>query len=58
MGIVSVADIDSIEDEILKSKVEATALRIGQRWLLEKESINNIQGLTNIVTEEAAKIKI
>ncbi|MCM8533502.1 MAG: S-methyl-5-thioribose kinase [Lentisphaeraceae bacterium] len=58
MGIVSVADIDSIEDEILKSKIEAAALRIGQRWLLEKETISNIQDLTNIVTEEAAKIKI
>lgn len=54
MGIVSVWDISSIEDEKKRAEIERMALRIGTRWLLERKSVTNIENLLNIVTEEAS----
>ena len=52
MGIVSVWDISSIEDPAIRAKAEAAAIRIGKRWLLERQSITKIDDLIKIVRDE------
>ncbi len=52
MGIVSVWDISSIEDEEKRAVAERAAIAIGSRWLLEKESFNSIDDMLAIVKEE------
>ena len=53
MGIVSVWDITSIEDPQQRSIAEAAAIRIGKRWVLERQSISSIDDLIQIVKEES-----
>jgi len=53
MGIVSVWEISSIEDEVKRAEIERMALRIGSRWLLERNGITTIDNLLDIVVEEA-----
>lgn len=56
MGIVTVWDISSIEDPVKRAEVERMAIRIGTRWLMEKESIHSISDYLGIVKEESAGI--
>lgn len=53
MGIVSVWDITSIEDPQQRAIAEAAAIRIGKRWVLERQSISSIDDLIQIVKEES-----
>ncbi len=53
MGIVSVWDISSIEDDEKRAEIERMALRIGSRWLLERRLVTGIDDLIDIVTDEA-----
>ena len=53
MGIVSVWDITSIEDPGRRAVAERLAIRIGSRWVLERNSISSVEDLIGIVTEEA-----
>lgn len=52
MGIVSVWDISSIEDDEKRAEIERMALRIGTRWVLERKKVSDIDDLINIVIEE------
>lgn len=54
MGIVTVWDISSIEDPEERARVERMAIRIGTRWLMEKESIRSMSDYLGIVKEESA----
>jgi len=53
MGIVTVWEISSIEDDEKRAEIERMALRIGKRWLLERNEITSIDDLLDIVVEEA-----
>lgn len=53
MGIVSVWDISSIENEEARAVAERLAIRIGSRWLLERERIDSVDDLIDIVREES-----
>lgn len=53
MGIVSVWDITSIADPSRRAVAERLAIRIGSRWVLERGSIDSVERLIGIVTEEA-----
>ena len=55
MGIVSVWDISSIEDDVARAEVERRALRIGRRWVLERGRVEGIEDLIGVVREEAGK---
>ncbi len=52
MGIVSVSDIQSIADLKQRAVAERCAIRIGSRWVTERRSINSIEDLIGIVTDE------
>jgi 5-methylthioribose kinase len=54
MGIVSVWDITSIGDFQRRLVPERLALRIGARWLLERNAIRSIDDMIGIVREESA----
>lgn len=54
MGIVSVWDFTSIADLEQRAIAERMAIRIGTRWVLERQSITSIDDLVGIVLEEAA----
>ena len=58
MGIVSVWDTSSIEDEAKRAVAERAAIRIGSRWVLEKDQFNSVDDLLAIVLEETAGITI
>lgn len=53
MGIVSVWDITSIDSFEKRALPERLAMRIGTRWLLERENIKNINDMVGIVIEES-----
>jgi 5-methylthioribose kinase len=53
LGIVSVWDISSIENDQERAAIEAAALRIGQRWILERRQVTSINDLIDIVKDEA-----
>jgi 5-methylthioribose kinase len=52
MGIVSVSDIQSIADLKQRAVAERYAIRIGSRWVTERRSIESIEDLIGIVTDE------
>ncbi len=54
MGIVSVWDITSIGDLERRAEVERMAIRIGTRWLLERDSIRTMQDYLGIIKEESS----
>ena len=58
MGIVSVWDISSIEDPEKRVLAERAAIGIGKRWLLERERVQSIDDLIEIVTEETNDIVV
>ena len=51
-------DISSIEDEATRAIAERAAIKIGSRWLLEKDSFNSIDDMLAIVKEETSGITI
>lgn len=53
MGIVSVWDITSIADLEQRAVAERLAIRIGSRWVMERNSIQGVDDLIGIVREEA-----
>ncbi|MFN3978920.1 MAG: S-methyl-5-thioribose kinase [Caldilinea sp.] len=53
MGIVSVWDITSITDLEQRAVAERLAMRIGSRWVMERNSIQGVDDLIGIVREEA-----
>jgi len=52
MGIVSVWDITSIEDLKKRAFCERLAIKIGSRWVLERNKIKGVEDLIEIVREE------
>jgi 5-methylthioribose kinase len=58
MGIVSVWDFTSIKDMEKRAVAERLAIRIGWRWVMERESVNNIDDLIGIVKEETAGVTV
>ncbi|HID52260.1 MAG TPA: S-methyl-5-thioribose kinase [Anaerolineae bacterium] len=58
MGIVSVWDISSIEDPEKRAAAERAAIRIGSRWILEKNRFNGIDDLIGVMREETARIAL
>lgn len=54
MGIVSVWDITSIADLEQRAIAERHAIRIGRRWILERNRIASVDDLIAIVREEAS----
>ncbi len=55
LGVVTVWDISSIDDPAKRAIAERKAIRIGQRWLLEREKVNAIDDLLVIVREEMVR---
>lgn len=53
MGIVTIWDISSIQDLELRAGVERKAIRVGARWVMERNQISNIEDVLGIVREEA-----
>jgi 5-methylthioribose kinase len=53
MGIVSVWDITSIADLGQRAVAERLAIRIGSRWVMERNAIQRVDDLIGIVREEA-----
>jgi 5-methylthioribose kinase len=58
MGIVSVWDISSIEDPEKRAVAERAAIKIGSRWVLERDTFETIDDLLNIVLEETEGITV
>lgn len=58
MGIVSVWDITSISNPEQRAVVERLAIKIGTRWLLERKSIDRVEDLVGIVTEETKNVTV
>jgi len=55
MGVVSVWDISSIVDTTQRAIAERKAIRIGARWLLERNSITTVDDLIAMVRAEMAR---
>jgi 5-methylthioribose kinase len=56
MGIVSVWDITSIQDIQKRAVCELLAIKIGSRWVLEKNQMNSIEDLIGIVLDETKEV--
>jgi 5-methylthioribose kinase len=52
MGIVNVWDITSLGDLQKRAHAERAAIRIGSRWVLERDRICGVEDLIGIVREE------
>jgi 5-methylthioribose kinase len=58
MGIVSVWDFTSIKDMEKRAVAERLAIRIGTRWVMERDSVTSIEDLIGIVQEETAGVLV
>ena len=58
MGIVSVWDITSIQDQQKRAIAERLAIQIGSRWVLERNEINSAEDLIGIVLEETKGVSV
>ena len=58
MGIVSVWDITVIQDLEKRAVAERAGIRIGSRWVLERDSINSEEDLAGIVLEEIRGVEV
>ena len=56
MGIVTVWDFSSIDDPKSRAVAERLAIRIGARWVLERQSISSVDDLVGIVREETTGV--
>jgi len=54
MGIVSVWDFTSIADTERRAFAERLAIRIGSRWVLERNQVDSVEDLVDIVRAELA----
>ena len=52
MGIVNIWDITSIEDLQKRAVCERLAIKIGSRWILERDKISSVDDLVRIVVDE------
>lgn len=57
MGVVTVWDISSISDMVQRAVAERAAIKIGSRWVLERQAINTVDDLLAIVREEMEAIE-
>ena len=55
MGIVTVWDISSIEDPAQRAVAERLAIRIGRRWIIERNTVTSVDDLIRMVEEETNK---
>ena len=58
MGIVTVWDISCIKDLQKRAVCERPAIRIGSRWVQERDSIHSVDDLIGIVREETKDIQV
>ena len=58
MGVVSVWDISSIEDLEKRAIAERAAIKIGIRWVLERQRISTVDDLIAIVLEEMKAVEV
>ena len=58
MGIVSVWDISSIQDNRVRAVAERFVIKVSTRWITERKSFNNIEDLIGIIQDEAQNISI
>ena len=58
MGVVSVWDISSIEDLEKRAIVERAAIKIGTRWVLERQRISTVDELIVLVQEEMRAVEV
>lgn len=58
MGIVNVWDLTSIANLETRAVAERLAIRIGQRWVLERQSISTIDDMIGIVLEETEGVAV
>lgn len=58
MGIVSVWEIASIQDPEKRAFAERLAIRIGSRWVMERNQMNTVEDLIGIVLEETARVTL
>ena len=56
MGIVSVWDITSIEDNQLRAVAERFVIRVSSRWIMERGSFESIDDLLAVIREEARAV--
>lgn len=56
MGVVSVWDISSIEDLQQRAIAERTAIKIGSRWILERQQFNTVDDMLAVVQEEMNQV--
>lgn len=56
MGIVSVWDITSIEDNQLRAVAERFVIRVSSRWIMERGSFESIDDLLAVIREEASAV--
>lgn len=58
MGVVSVWDISSIEDAQQRAIAERAAIKIGTRWILQRQLFNTVEDLLAVVQEEMKTLEI
>jgi 5-methylthioribose kinase len=58
MGIVSVWDFTSIVDMEKRAVAERLAIRIGTRWVMERDAVHSIDDLIGIVREETTDVRV
>ena len=58
MGIVNVWDITSIGDLEKRAVAERAAIRIGSRWILERDTFQSQEDLADIVLEETKGVRV
>lgn len=58
MGIVSVWDISSIQDNKLRAVAERFVTRVSSRWIMERGSFNSIEDMAGIIEEEAKAVVV
>ena len=58
MGIVNVWDITSIPSMEKRAVAEKAALRIGVRWLMDRNRVTSVEDLIRVVKEEIAGISV
>jgi 5-methylthioribose kinase len=57
MGVVTVWDISSIEDGQQRAIAERAAIKIGTRWILERQQFNTVDDLIAVVQEEMKSLE-
>lgn len=55
MGIVSVWDISSIQDNVARGIVEQLIIRVSSRWILERSTFTHIDDALDVLREEASR---